>query len=63
MIVINIGFYLLLSVISFYFASGDARKRYYQFLGDTVGVVVQRFFSTLGAIFLFLIIPEVASLV
>ena len=63
MIVINIAFYLLLSIGSFYLATNDAKVRYYGFLGATIGGIVQNFFSIMGAIFLFLIIPEIASLV
>ena len=63
MIVINIAFYLLLSIGSFYLATDDAKVRYYGFLGSTIGGIVQNFFSIMGAIFLFLIIPEIASLV
>ena len=63
MIVINIVFYLLLSIGSFYLASDDAKFRYYGFLGATIGGTVQNFFSIMGAIFLVLIIPEIASLI
>tara|TARA_Y100000816_G_C25727587_1_gene383339 strand:+ start:354 stop:545 length:192 start_codon:yes stop_codon:yes gene_type:complete len=63
MIVINIAFYLLLSIGSFYLATDDAKVRYYGFLGATIGGIVQNFFSIMGAIFLFLIIPEIASLI
>ena len=63
MIVINIAFYLLLSIGSFYLATDDAKVRYYRFLGATIGGIVQNFFSIMGAIFLFLIIPEIASLI
>ena len=63
MIVINIAFYLLLSIGSFYLATDDAKARYYGFLGATIGGIVQNFFSIMGAIFLFLIIPEIASLI
>ena len=63
MIVINIAFYLLLSIGSFYLATNDAKVRYYGFLGATIGCIVQNFFSIMGAIFLFLIIPEIASLI
>ena len=63
MIVINIAFYLLLSIGSFYLATDDAKVRYYWFLGATIGGIVQNFFSIMGAIFLFLIIPEIASLI
>tara|TARA_B100000282_G_C31639615_1_gene447824 strand:+ start:743 stop:934 length:192 start_codon:yes stop_codon:yes gene_type:complete len=63
MIVINIAFYLLLSIGSFYLATDDAKVRYYGFLGAAIGGIVQNFFSMMGAIFLFLIIPEIASLI
>ena len=63
MIVINIAFYLLLSIGSFYLATDDAKVRFYGFLGATIGGIVQNFFSIMGAIFLFLIIPEIASLI
>ena len=63
MIVINIAFYLLLSIGSFYLATDDAKVRYYGFLGATIGGIAQNFFSIMGAIFLFLIIPEIASLI
>ena len=63
MIVINIAFYLLLSIGSLYLATDDAKVRYYGFLGATIGGIVQNFFSIMGAIFLFLIIPEIASLI
>ena len=63
MIVINIAFYLLLSIGCFYLATNDAKVRYYGFLGATIGGIVQNFFSIMGAIFLFLIIPEIASLI
>lgn len=63
MIVINIAFYLLLSMGSFYLATDDAKVRYYGFLGAAIGGIVQNFFSIMGAIFLFLIIPEIASLI
>ena len=63
MIVINIAFYLLLSIGSFYLATDDAKVRYYGFLGASIGGIVQNFFSIMGAIFLFLIIPEIASLI
>ena len=63
MIVINIAFYLLLSIGCFYLATDDAKVRYYGFLGAAIGGIVQNFFSIMGAIFLFLIIPEIASLI
>ena len=63
MIVINIAFYLLLSIGSFYLATDDVKVRYYGFLGASIGGIVQNFFSIMGAIFLFLIIPEIASLI
>ena len=63
MIEINIAFYLLLSIGSFYLGTDDAKVRYYGFLGATIGGIVQNFFSIMGAIFLFLIIPEIASLI
>ena len=63
MIVINIAFYLLLSIGSFYLATDDAKVRYYGFLGATIGGIVQEFFSIMGGILLFLMIPEIASLI
>ena len=63
MIVINIAFYLLLSIGSFYLATNDAKGRYYGFLGATIGGIVQKFFSIMGGILLFLMIPEIASLI
>ena len=63
MIVINIAFYLLLIIGSFYLATNDAKVRYYGFLGATIGGIVQKFFSIMGGILLFLIIPEIASLI
>ena len=63
MIVINIAFYLLLSIGSFYLATNDAKVRYYGFLGATIGGIVQKFFSIMGGILLFLMIPEIASLI
>jgi len=63
MIVINIAFYLLLSIGSFYLATDDAKVRYYGFLGATIGGIVQKFFSIMGGILLFLMIPEIASLI
>ena len=62
MIVINIAFYLLLSIGSFYLATNDAKVRYYGFLGTTIGSIVQKFFSIMGGILLFLMIPEIAAL-
>ena len=62
MIVINIAFYLLLSIGSFYLATNDAKVRYYGFLGTTVGSIVQKFFSIVGGILLFLMIPEIIAL-
>tara|TARA_B100000123_G_scaffold224234_1_gene172883 strand:+ start:929 stop:1123 length:195 start_codon:yes stop_codon:yes gene_type:complete len=62
MIVINIAFYLLLSIGSFYLATNDAKVRYYGFLGATIGGIVQKFFSIMGGILLFLMIPEIAAL-
>jgi hypothetical protein len=63
MIVLNILLYISLSILSFYLSSDNARERFYRFLGDTIGSQIQSFFSIMGAIFLFLIIPEIASLV
>ena len=63
MIVLNILLYISLSILSFYLASDGARERFYRFLGLTIGSQVQSFFSILGTLFLFLIIPEIASLV
>ena len=63
MIVINIAFYLLLSIGSFYLATDDAKVRYYGFLGATIGGILQKFFSIMGGILLFLMIPEIASLI
>ena len=62
-IIYDIAFYLLLSIGSLYLATDDAKVRYYGFLGATIGGIVQNFFSIMGAIFLFLIIPEIASLI
>lgn len=62
MIVINIAFYLLLSIGSFYLATDDAKVRYYGFLGTTIGSIVQKFFSIMGGILLYLMIPEIIAL-
>ena len=61
-IIYDIAFYLLLSIGSLYLATDDAKVRYYGFLGATIGGIVQKFFSIMGGILLFLMIPEIIAL-
>ncbi len=61
-IIYDIAFYLLLSIGSLYLATDDAKMRYYGFLGTTIGSIVQKFFSIMGGILLFLMIPEIIAL-